>query len=296
MPTRKRLGKGLGALLGETAVRADRAGQAAAPAGGTGPRTVDPGLISPNRYQPRRTFDEGAIEELAASIAEQGVLQPLIVTPRGDRFELVSGERRLRAAKRAGLAEVPVIVRDVDDREMLEIALVENLQREDLDAIEEAAGYRQLLDQFELTQADLARRVGKSRPAVANALRLLDLPEAVVELVRARELTAGHARALLGLDRKAALEPLAHEAARKGWSVRQVERRVRRENESAAPDAGPADASELERSRIEEDLQRALGTKVRLHAGARGKGRIEIAFYSFDDLDRLVGHLRGSAG
>lgn len=294
MPTRKRLGKGLGALLGETAVEADRAERATPAVAGV--REIDLERITPNRFQPRHTFSDDSLAELAASIAEQGVLQPLIVTPRNGGYELVSGERRWRAARRAGLATVPALVRDLDDRAMLEIALVENLQREDLGAIDEAAGYRQLIDEFGLTQAELARRVGKSRPAVANALRLLDLPPAVLALVRSGDLSAGHGRALLGLERRAALEGLAREAVRQVWSVRQVERRVRRENAGPpAADAG-ADAAELERVRIEEDLQRALGTRVRLHAGAGGKGRIEIAFYSLDDLDRLVGRLRGSGG
>lgn len=288
MPTRKRLGKGLGALLGETAVESVRGeGEPAA----AGVREIRIDQITPNRFQPRHTFHDESIAELAASIAEQGVLQPLIVAPRDGGFELVSGERRWRAARRAGLATVPATVREVEEREMLEIALVENLQREDLDPIDEAAGFRQLLDEFELTQAELARRVGKSRPAIANALRLLDLPAAVREMVKAAELSAGHARALLGLADRRALPGLARETADKGWSVRQLERRVKRENAGPREAAAPEPAQELERARLEEELQRNLGTKVRLHAGKDGRGRIEIAFYSFDDLDRLLARL-----
>lgn len=293
MPTRKRLGKGLGALLGETAVESVRAGAEAA----GGVREIAVGRISPNRYQPRHAFREEAIEELAASIAEQGILQPLIVTPRGGDFELVSGERRWRAAQRVGLATVPVIVREVEDRELLEIALVENLQREDLDPIDEAVGYRQLLDEFEVTQAELARRVGKSRPAIANTLRLLDLPEGVRERVRAGGLSAGHARALLGLGDRDGIPALAAEIERRGLSVRQVERRVRREN-AGPPEKkrGAGGPDEAERARLEEALQRALGTRVRIHAGKSGRGRVEIAFYSFDDLDRLARRLGAEAG
>lgn len=297
MPTRKRLGKGLGALLGESAVQAARdeeAGQRGEP----GLRTVDVSRIVPNRFQPRHTFDEQAIDELAASIAEKGILQPLIVTSRrdADGWELISGERRWRAAQRAGLAAVPVIVREVDEREMLELALIENLQREDLDPIDEAEGYSQLLEEFGLTQAQLAGRVGKSRPAVSNALRLLELPESVRERVKEGALSAGHARTLLGLEDRSRIEEVADRVVEKGLSVRAVERLVKREN--AADHEEPTherddEAAELERARIEETLQRSLGTKVRLHAGREGKGRIEIAFYSLEDLERLVARLGG---
>ena len=297
MPTRKRLGKGLGALLGESAVQAARE-EESGPASDGGVRTVDVSRIVPNRFQPRHTFDAQAIEELAASIREKGILQPLIVTPRrdGDGWELISGERRWRAAQRAGLAAVPVLVREVDEREMLELALIENLQREDLDPIDEAQGYRQLLDEFGLTQAELAARVGKSRPAISNALRLLELPESVRERVKAGELSGGHARTLLGLDDPSKIDAIAARVVEKDLSVRALERLVKRENAAAdEDDAADEDhgAAELERSRIEERLQRSLGTRVRLHAGAEGKGKIEIAFYSFDDLDRLVAQLGG---
>lgn len=296
MPTRKRLGKGLGALLGESAVQAAREETERAP--GPGLRTVDVSHIVPNRFQPRHTFDEQAIEELAASIAEKGILQPLIVTPRRDAegWELISGERRWRAAQRAGLAAVPVIVREVDEREMLELALVENLQREDLDPIDEADGYSQLLEEFGLTQAELARRVGKSRPAVSNALRLLELPASVRARVKGGELSAGHARTLLGLEDRSRIEAVAKRAVDKGLSVRALERLVKRENASDAEEPVPDredEAAELERARIEEALQRSLGTRVRLQADRRGKGRIEIAFYSFEDLERLVSRLGG---
>lgn len=289
MSARKRLGKGLGALLGESAVEAARS-----PEGGVAQIGVS--RIVPNRFQPRRAFDDDAIAGLSASIAERGVLQPLIVTPRPDGgYELVSGERRWRAARRAGLEEVPVIVRDVDERELLEIALIENLQREDLDAIEEASGYRQLIEEFDLTQADVAEQVGRSRPAIANALRLLDLPDEVQALVREGALSAGHGRALLGLAERRRIATLARKAVKGSLSVRQVERVVRREN-AAGGDAKPArrTAADLERERIEEELQRELGTRVAIHSSAKGKGRIEIAFYSFEDLERIVERLYAS--
>lgn len=288
----KRLGKGLGALLGESAVEAARAG-AEASEGAILQLSV--AKIRPNRYQPRRTFAEEAIADLAASIAQKGVLQPLIVTARqGGRYELVSGERRLRAAQRVGLATVPVVVRKVEDRELLEIALIENLQREDLDPIEEAGGYRQLIDEFGLTQGALATELGKSRPAIANALRLLELPEPVQRMVQQGSLSAGHARALLGLPGGDAMMEVAERVVRQAMTVRQVERLVRRAQHEPKEKARLRASEELERQRIEEALQRALGTRVTVHASAKGRGRIEIAFYSMEDLGRLVDLLQGS--
>ena len=285
MPTpRKRLGKGLGALLGEEAVGAARAG--------AGVTEVAVSRIRPNRFQPRHTFEPEAIADLAASIAQKGVLQPLIVTTAPDGgWELVSGERRWRAAQQAGLATVPVIVREVDDRDLLEIALIENLQREDLDAIEEASGYRRLIDEFGATQAELAEHLGRSRPAVANALRLLDLPDEVQAKVRQGVLSAGHGRALLALQSRRRIQELAREAAERGMSVRQLERRVKRENQGPRRGASPSRSAELERQRIEEDLQRALGTKVAIRTSPRNRGRIEIAFYSLEDFEGLIERL-----
>jgi ParB family chromosome partitioning protein len=260
----RRLGKGLGALLGESALEATRAEQL----GGT--LEVDVGRIVPNRYQPRQTFDDSSITELAKSIGQKGVLQPLIVTPRAEGdYMLVSGERRLRAARQAGLSAVPVLVRDVGDRELLEIALIENLQREDLDAIEEAVGYQQLMEGFGLTQAEIGEQVGRSRPAVTNALRLLELPDAVQ------------------------ITPLARKAAKGGYSVRQVERLVKRETRGKrkAQDKPAAGSDDAERARLEEELQRQLGTRVKIHLEKTGKGRIEVAFYSLEDLERLAERL-----
>lgn len=281
---RKRLGKGLSALLGEQAVEAA--------ATGSGVTQVPVSRITPNRFQPRHTFEPEAIADLAASIAQKGVLQPLIVREGPDGgWELVSGERRWRAAQQAGLTSVPVIVRQVDERDLLEIALIENLQREDLDAIEEATGYRRLMDDFGATQAELAEHLGRSRPAVANALRLLDLPDAVQAMIRQGRLSAGHGRALLGLENRRRMPELAREAADRGLSVRQLERRVKRENGGARRAAEPAPSAELERQRIEEELQRALGTRVSVRATSRGKGKIEIAFYSLEDFEGLVERL-----
>ncbi len=288
MTQQRRLGKGLGALLGESALEATRAEQL----GGT--LEVDVGRIVPNRYQPRQTFDDSSITELAESIGRKGVLQPLIVTPRAEGdYMLVSGERRLRAAREAGLAAVPVLVRDVGDRELLEIALIENLQREDLDAIEEAVGYQQLMGEFGLTQAEVGQQVGRSRPAVTNALRLLELPDAVQSMIRDGALSAGHGRALLGLKDPRRITPMARKAAKGGYSVRQVERLVKRETRGVkkAPGKRGASGEDAERARLEEALQEQLGTRVKIHLEKTGKGRIEVAFYSLEDLERLAERL-----
>jgi ParB family chromosome partitioning protein len=289
MTQQRRLGKGLGALLGESALEATRAEQL----GGT--LEVDVGRIVPNRYQPRQTFDDASIAELAESIGRKGVLQPLIVTPRAEGdYMLVSGERRLRAARQAGLSAVPVIIRDVGDRELLEIALIENLQREDLDAIEEAIGYELLMSEFGLTQAQVGEQVGRSRPAVTNALRLLELPDAVQSMIKDGALSAGHGRALLGFKDHRRITPLARKAAQGGYSVRQVERIVKRESKAGGTRAAGKRAAEsdaAERTRLEEELQRQLGTRVKIHLEKKGKGRIEVAFYSLDDLHRLVERL-----
>lgn len=290
---RKRLGKGLGALLGEAAVEAARTEK---PATAT---DIAVSHIVPNRFQPRQTFDEGRIADLAASIAQKGLLQPLIVTPRGDgEYELVSGERRWRAAQRVGLPKVPVIVReDVDDRELLEIALIENLQREDLDPIEEATGFRQLIEDFELTQAELGTHVGKSRPAIANTMRLLELPDHVQTMVKEGVLTAGHGRALLGLSEARRIEPVARRTAKRGLSVRQLESLVKRENRNAATETDQgASPEDLERERLAEVLQQALGTRVEIRSTKKGKGSIQIAFYSYEDLERLVEKLQLASG
>ena len=254
---------------------------------------VDVNRIVPNRYQPRQTFDDGSIAELAESIGRKGVLQPLIVTPRAEGdYMLVSGERRLRAARQAGLSAVPVIIRDVGDRELLEIALIENLQREDLNAIEEAVGYEQLMSGFGLTQAEVGEQVGRSRPAVTNALRLLELPDAVQSMIKDGALSAGHGRALLGVKDRRRITPLARKAAKGGYSVRQVERLVKRQGKAAggtrAAGKRAAASEDAARARLEDELQRHLGTRVTIHIEKEGKGRIEVVFYSLDDLERLV--------
>jgi ParB family chromosome partitioning protein len=278
------LGKGLSALI--PSARAE--GQ------GGGLRAVAIDLLDANKRQPRRRFDDAALEELSRSIRRTGILQPVLVTKEGGRFRIVAGERRVRAARLAGLSEVPVIVREgVADRDHLLLALIENLQRRDLTALEEAEAYRHLKDDFGLTQEDIAERVGKDRATVANALRLLKLPAAVRAALEAGSLSAGHARALLALPSEADQEELAKEVVRRGLSVRATEARVediqkggaRKRRKSRAPDADTRDA--------ELRLARALGTRVEIRRKRRG-GEIRISFFSEEELIGLFERFAGA--
>jgi len=234
--------------------------------------------LKPAKNQPRKTFDPGAIADLAASIREKGVLQPILVRPAGEKFEIVAGERRYRAAKEAGLAQVPVIVRELDDREVLEVAIIENLQREDLNPVEEAYAFQELMN-LGLTQEAVAQSVGKSRSSVANVLRLLQLPEAALEALRNGEISAGHARAILAQpegDQLWALQKIVEG----DLTVRQAEA-LRRTAITARRSASDERYRELE-----ESLARHAGTKVKVSGGDRGK--IELHFYSQDELERLL--------
>jgi ParB family chromosome partitioning protein len=251
--------------------------------------------ITPSPFQPRRTFDEAKIEELAASIRNQGIIQPLVVRPKSDGFELIAGERRWRAAMKVGLGRVPVVVREASDHEALQLALVENLQREDLNPIEEAGGYRRLQEEFHWSQEEMAERVGKSRPAIANSLRLLALPAEVQQEVSAGNLPAGQARALLGLHTEALIVSACRDVIAKGLSTRETEKMVRlliigRKRRRTVPLIDPDLKS------IVETLQRALGTRVRLLPKARStKGKIEIEYYAPADLERIIQILTNSA-
>jgi ParB family chromosome partitioning protein len=252
-----------------------------------------------NPYQPRRSTNEAEIAQLAASIREHGVLQPILVTETLDGFELVAGERRVRAARLAGLTHVPAVVRVLADRHRLELALVENLQREDLNPIEEALGYRRLIDEFGFTQEEIAARVAKARSTVANTLRLLDQPAEIQAAVAEGRLSEGHARALAALPAEDQLR-LAAVVMAKGLNVRQTEdlaRRIRSGDPTAAASSLDSERRtaaplEVELTRVQEDLQRALGTKVRIAHGRRG-GRIVIEYYSDEELGRLYDRLVG---
>ena len=291
----RRLGRGLEALL---AVHASNAEPSAADRSAM--RNIALSRIRPNPFQPRRTFDPQELQELEASLRANGLLNPVTVRPAktGGGYELIAGERRIRAAARIGWTEIPAVVKEIDDRALLTLALVENLQRADLNPIEEAEGYRQLLGDFDLTQAQLAEAVGKERSTVANMLRLLQLPAVVQQLVHQKELTLGHARALLTLEDEQTLIALAREIVAEGLSVRAVEERARggapAKKRRGRKGADPADARAVALRAAEAEVRRYLQTDVRVVQREQGKGRIEIDFYSTDDLDRLLDLIMGA--
>ncbi len=245
--------------------------------------------LRPSASQPRHQFDEARLEEMAQSIREHGILQPLLVRAAGDGYEIIVGERRWRAAQRAGLHEVPVVIRDVSSAKAFEMALVENLQREDLTPVEEAEGLGRLIREHGITQEEAAQRIGKSRVAVTNSLRLLKLPERVRSLLVSGSLSEGHARALLGLKDEAAMMRLAEAVAARGLSVREVERLVRRQTRDRGSAAKPTVISPQIRSLVSR-LERALGVKVRL-IDKKGRGRLELYYSNLDVLDRILDRL-----
>ena len=281
---RRALGRGLDALI----PGAGRATTTSEPISGraSNDTVVAIDQIRPNPRQPRVEFDEAALAELVASIRIQGVIQPLLVRrlPDGD-YELIAGERRLRAAKRAGLTHVPIFSREISDVESLEIALVENIQRDDLSPLEEAAAYQRLIDEFGHTQEEVAERVGKSRPAVANALRLLRLPESIKQDLSRGRLTAGHARVLLSIDGADAQLRASKQIQARRMSVRDAEQLAATRKGAASPVA-----RDPHRGAVERELSTALGTRVRITLKGRG-GRIEIEFYSQEELQGLVERL-----
>jgi ParB family chromosome partitioning protein len=281
---RKALGRGLDALFpGPAAGVAPKAGELA----------VALTEIAPSPEQPRRHFDEEALAGLAESIRRHGLLQPLVVRRIAGHYELVAGERRLRAAKLAGLERVPVIVREAREGERLELALVENLQRENLTPLEEAEAYRQLIDVHGLTQEEIAARVCKSRPAISNALRLLALPEVVKTQLEAGELSAGHARAVLSVEGPAEQVRFAREIRTRALSKRDAERLAATRRAGKPPRLSIEATAERDLRAVAEELTRALGTRVRITRQGRG-GAIGIEFYSDAELDRLIGLLRGA--
>jgi ParB family chromosome partitioning protein len=287
---RQALGKGLGALIGTPAASPAAGAPVAA---GDRVQKISVERVMPSPLQPRKTFTELELSELAASIKENGILQPLIVRENNGKFELIAGERRWRAAQLAGLPEVPLIVRTASDIEVLEFALVENLQRADLNPIEEADGYAALAGKFKLTQEQIADKVGKSRASVANALRLRGLQQDVREMVRHGQLSAGHAKVLLGLEHHAQQLSAAKQAVGKQLSVRQTEELVRSLRKTTAPGtaSGTKKASaSADWRELELKLQRKLGTKVRM-VGGMDKGHVELPYYSADDFERLLGSL-----
>jgi ParB family chromosome partitioning protein len=281
---KRALGRGLSALIP----------QAAAPGGndGAGRGVVRLPIEEVRRdgAQPRKVFEGKRLEELAASIRLQGVLQPVLVRREGRSYRLIAGERRWRAAQLAGLKEIPAMVREATDGEAFEIALIENLQREDLNPIEEAQGYKRLMDDRSFTQDQVAARVGKERSTVANALRLLGLPDEVKSMLAQGELDMGHARALLGLSKTGEILAMAREVSSGKLSVRETERRVK-QGKAPAPAKKKEGKAGPQVRQVVEELQRKLGTKVRL-VDRGGKGTIEVDYFSYEDLDRLLAQFR----
>ena len=282
MSESRRLGRGLEALLGPVSKEQAQAQGAL--------RDVPVRSIDPNPYQPRRDFEPVALKELADSIAASGLLQPIIVrTKAAGRFELIAGERRWRAVQQLGWPTVPVVVKEVDDRGLLSLALIENLQRDDLTAIDEAVGYDRLVKEFGLAQGEVARLVGRDRTTVANTIRLLKLPASVQALVQQRVLSEGHARALLGLNDDRQMTKFGQVAAENGWSVRELEARVRGEVPGRRGKGKPPERQiQPEVRRIEESLRQRLQTDVRVTARRKGRGFITVTYYSNDDLARVL--------
>ena len=298
MAKQKRGGRGLGL---EALYEVNSAAFPSDTDAGNGTMMVRLSSIEPNRGQPRKNFDEASLSELAESIREHGVLQPLLVrrieggtSLSGDSYQLVAGERRWRAARMAGLTEVPVVVREMTEAEVMEFGLIENLQREDLNPLEEAGGYQELIETFGLTQEAVARKVGRSRSAIANALRILRLPRQVHPWLVDGSLSMGHAKALIGIEDQDKLVELARLAAEKGLSVREVERlaaRIKAEN----PPAAPKKAENVDHyyREMQLALNNELGRKVKINLRSEDKGVVEIAFYSKEDLQQIAGLLSG---
>lgn len=286
---RKALGRGLGALLtSRTTPKPDPAPAAAPTAPSRGVTRLPITLIDANPLQPRVVFDPTRLQELADSITANGIIQPLVVRPSGDRYQLVAGERRWRAAKLAGLKDVPAVVESISDEHLLEITLVENIQREDLNPIEVALAFDRLGNELHLSHEDIAKRTGKDRTTITNMLRLLRLPVDIQQLVAERRISMGHARAVLGLPNEDLQRQLAEKASSQGLSVRQVERMVQKMTSEREPKtAGDDSASDPNVRAAIQELERALGTRVRITGKPESRGRIEIEFYSAEDLDRI---------
>ncbi|MBI5804618.1 ParB/RepB/Spo0J family partition protein [candidate division TA06 bacterium] len=283
------LGKGLSALI---PAKTTKILPASHPEGLE--RFLKVGDIKPNRFQPRRSIKDESLAELAESIREKGVIEPVIVRRSGTGYELIAGERRFRAVQKLGLPEIPAIIRQATDQEALELALIENIQRENLNPVDEAKGYERLQKEFTLTQEALAKKVGKERSTVANSLRLLTLPAEVQKLLEEEKLSAGHARAILTAVGAARQSALAREIIAKGLSVRETEAKARGEAGKQTPGPVPAKNKNLDQhlSNIQNEMQRALGTKVRLVPKGKAQGKIEIEYYSAEDFERIMERLK----
>ncbi|MGA2739960.1 MAG: ParB/RepB/Spo0J family partition protein [Bryobacteraceae bacterium] len=287
---RRALGKGLSALLptrptAQPSIEATHLGDEVA--------QIPLDQIEPNPLQPRRVFQDDRLEELAQSIRANGIIQPLVVRRRAEKYQLVAGERRWRAAKIAGVAKVPAIIQEIPDERLLEITLIENIQREDLNAIETAQAFDRLCRELHLNHDEVGRRTGKDRSTIANLIRLLQLPPDLQQLIAERRLSIGHARCLLTLPTAELQREVAEKSVAQGWSVRQVERLTQKMMEDRKPKAVDEVQSDPNVKAAIEELERVLGTKVRIIERARQKGRIEIEYYSSDDLDRIYSAIVG---
>lgn len=314
--TKKGLGRGLGAIFGEEVTEAVQTSAEKSSGQRKTTRTVVKGsedknenvsretsviklsLIEPNAAQPRKIFNEESLKELSESIKEHGVLQPILVKQKGRMYEIVVGERRWRASKLAGLKEIPAIVKDMDSREAAEAALIENIQREDLGSVEEARAYKALIDEYDLTQEELAKRVSKSRTAITNSMRLLQLDDEVLELIENGELSAGHARAILAINGKRNQYKAAREVINDGLSVRQTEKLVKSYNSDKEKQQKKHSETEEEKNKalyiaaVERELTEAMNTKVSIRSTGKSKGRIEIEYYSEDELNSIIEKIR----
>lgn len=279
------MGRGLSALISTDPLRPDN----------DEIRDIQTDLIQPNSQQPRTTFNAQKLEELAQSIKSTGIIQPLLVRQLGGLFELVAGERRWRAAQLAGLSRVPAIVREIPDEKLLELALIENIQRQELNPIEEANAYKKLIDSLGLTQDEVARRIGRDRTFVTNYLRVLKLPTDIQRLIENEKLSFGHARALLGIDDPKTQRRLAQKIVKHTWSVRETEQRVKFLTKPQPKPAAAVSPPNLDPNvrAAEAKLRRSLGTQVRIHAKSGTAGRIEIEYYSLADLDRIFDAIVG---
>lgn len=275
---KKGLGKGLDALISSTNALEETKNSVL---------EVKINDVEPNHDQPRKVFDQEKLEVLAESIKEHGVVQPIIVCKEGNRYVIVAGERRWRASKLAGLKTIPVVVKELSSREVMEIALIENLQREDLNPIEEAEAYQKLMDEFEMTQEDVARVVGRSRAAVANSVRLLNLTDPVKSMISDGRLTSGHARTLITVSDKARQMALANEIIEKNLNVRETEKLASHEDKKASVTKKPVKKVQPEVSDLEEKLRMCYGTKIDLIRG-KGKGKIVLEYYSNEEFDRII--------
>ena len=299
---RRALGKGIGALLPtRTPAPPPVAPPPPAPERPELPENaeltlfIDPALIDPNPLQPRRVFEQERLAELAQSIRSNGIIQPLVVTRKGDRYQLVAGERRWRASKLAEAATVPVVVRDIPEGRLLEITLIENIQREDLNAIETADAFARMISELHLNPEQIGMRTGKDRSTIVNFMRLLQLPADVQAMVSENKLSAGHARSLLKLPTAVVQREVAQKAVAEGWSVRQMERVCTKMADPVAPKRVDEVKLDPNLKAAIDEMQRRLGTKIHVKEGARGRGKLEIEYYSSDDLTRIYEVIMGEA-